>query len=192
MPRLWTETIEEHRRAVRDAILDTTASLVAEHGFRSVTMSRIAEHVGIGRATLYKYFTDVEAILLEWHQQQIARHLVELEEARDRAGGAVARLQAVLETFAALSGEGREHHDGELAVILHRHHQVAAAQQRVRDMLTEVIAGGAAAGELRDDVSPHELALYCLHALSAAGSLPSKAAVRRLVAVTLDGLRRRA
>ena len=27
MPKLWTETLEEHRRAVHDATLDTTAAL---------------------------------------------------------------------------------------------------------------------------------------------------------------------
>jgi len=54
----------------------------------------------------------------------------------------------------------------------------------IRDLLTE----GAAVGDVRDDVSPDELASYCLHALTAAGSLPSKAAVRRLVVVTLAGL----
>jgi hypothetical protein len=47
-------------------------------------------------------------------------------------------------------------------------------------------------GNLRDDVAPDELASYCLHALAAAGSLPSEAAVRRLVTVTLAGLRPRA
>src|SRR6266700_7593935 len=59
VPKLWKETIEAHRREVGDAILDTTAALVAEHGLRSVTMSQIAEETGIGRATLYKYFTNV-------------------------------------------------------------------------------------------------------------------------------------
>jgi hypothetical protein len=42
---------------------------------------------------------------------------------------------------------------------------------------------------LRNDVAPDELASYCLHALAAASSLPSKTAVRRLVTVTLAGLR---
>src|SRR5439155_608112 len=42
VPKLWNETIEAHRRAVRDATLDTTAALVAEHGLASVTMSQIA------------------------------------------------------------------------------------------------------------------------------------------------------
>jgi hypothetical protein len=42
---------------------------------------------------------------------------------------------------------------------------------------------------VRDDVEPEELATYCLHALAAATSLSSEAAVRRLAKVTLDGLR---
>jgi hypothetical protein len=50
VPRLWTQTIETHRREVRDAVVDTTAALVAEHGLLSVRMSQIAEATGIGRA----------------------------------------------------------------------------------------------------------------------------------------------
>jgi hypothetical protein len=55
----------------------------------------------------------------------------------------------------------------------------------IRDVLTE----GLGTGDVRDDVAPDELASYCLHALTAAGSLPTEAAVRRLVTVTLAGLR---
>ena len=67
VPRLWNETIEAHRRAVRDAILDTTWALVCEYGLRSVPMSQIDGETGIGRATLSKYFPDVEARLPAWH-----------------------------------------------------------------------------------------------------------------------------
>src|SRR5829696_4700292 len=88
VPRLWNETIEAHRAAVRDAILDTTAELVTENGLLSVTMSRIAEKTGIGRATLYKYFPDVEAILLAWHERHVSGHLEHLAELRDQAGDA--------------------------------------------------------------------------------------------------------
>ena len=77
VPKLWTDTIQAHRREVRLAVLDVTAALVAEHGLRSVTMSQIAEKTGIGRATLYKYFPDVEAILLAWHERQITGHLAD-------------------------------------------------------------------------------------------------------------------
>jgi len=189
VPKLWNETIKAHRREVRDAILDTTATLVAEHGLRSVTMSEIAEDTGIGRATLYKYFSDVEAILLAWHERQISGHLAHLAEVRDQAGDGVERLEAVLEAYAFISHQSHRHRDSALAAFLHRGRQVARAQQQVHDMIRDLLAEGAKTGDFRDDVAPDELASYCLHAVSAASSLPSKAAVRRLVGVTLAGLR---
>jgi AcrR family transcriptional regulator len=188
VPRLWTETIQAHRQAVCDAILDATWALVAEHGLLSVTMSQIAEQVGIGRATLYKYFPDVDAILLAWHERHVAGHLQQLAEVRDQPGSAGQRLEAVLEAYALISHH-RQHHGSEVAALLHRHDRVARAQRRLHDLLRELLIEAAATGEVRDDVAPEELASYCLHALTAAGSLPSKAAVRRLVTVTLAGLR---
>jgi AcrR family transcriptional regulator len=192
VPKPWNETIEAHRREVRDAILDTTAALVAEQGLRSVTMSQIAEETGIGRATLYKYFSGVEAILLAWHERQITGHLEYLAEVRDQADDAGERLEAVLEAYALISHESHGHHDTELAAFLHRDEQVARAQQQLRAMIRDLLTEGAKTSDIRDDVAPDELASYCLYALTAASSLPSKAAVRRLVTVILAGLHRRA
>jgi len=194
MPKPWNETIEAHRAAVRDAILDTTAALVAEHGLRSVTMSQIAEKTGIGRATLYKYFSNVEAILFAWHERQITDHLEYLAEVRDQAGDPSERLEAVLEAYALISHDIphhsiHQHHNAELAAVLHRSKQATRADQQLRDMIQDLLAEAAETGDLRDDVAPDELASYCLHALTAASSLPSKAAVRRLVTVILAGLR---
>ena len=187
MPKLWTETIEEHRRTVHDATLDATAALVREHGLASVTMSQIAAAAGIGRATLYKYFPDVEAILVAWHDRHITRHLRQLAEARDAAAGPAGRLEAVLTAFALIQ---HQHHDTELPVaLLHRGEHVARAQQQLRDLVSDLLAAGAQAGVVRTDIAPGELASYCLHALTGAGSLPSEAAVRRLLGVTMSGLR---
>jgi AcrR family transcriptional regulator len=186
VPRLWTDTIDAHRQEVREAILDTTAALVSEHGLRSVTMSQIAEETGIGRATLYKYFSGVETILVAWHERQVDAHLQQLADVGRQAGDTADRLAAVLEAYALIA---HEYHGSELAPLLHRGEHVARAQQHLRAFITGLLSEGAQTGELRSDVAPGELATYCLHALSAASSLPSKAAVRRLVAVTLAGLR---
>ena len=185
MPRLWDETIEAHRRAVRDATLDTTAALVAEHGLASVTMSQIAEQTGIGRATLYKYFPDVEAILVAWHERLVTGHLAQLASVRDRPGRVGERLEAVLETYALIL---HEHHGGELAALLHQGAHVARAHQHLSDFICDLLTEGATSGDVRDDVTSEELTSYCLHAITAATSLPSKAAVRRLVSVILAGL----
>jgi AcrR family transcriptional regulator len=185
VPKLWNETIEAHRRTVRDATLDTTAALVAEHGLLSVTMSQIAEETGIGRATLYKYFSDVEGILVAWHERQIAGHLEHLAEVRDKGGEPGERLEAVLEAYALIC---HQHPDTELAAHLHRGDYVARAQRQLSDFIRELLTQAAEAGGVRDDVAPNELASYCLHALTAASSLPSKTAVRRLVRVVLAGL----
>lgn len=189
MPKLWNDTIEEHRREVREAILDTTIAVVTDSGLLSVTMSQIAEETGIGRATLYKYFPDVESILRAWHQRQITSHLDQLAAARDGERDPAQQLAAVLEAYALIAQGSRGHHDTELAALLHRDEHVAGAEQHLRDMIRDLVAAGAKAGAIRRDVQPGELANYCLHALTAAGNLSSKTAIRRLVDVTLAGLR---
>jgi AcrR family transcriptional regulator len=186
VPRLWNETIEAHRSAVREATLDTTAALVAEQGLASVTMSLIAERTGIGRATLYKYFPDVESILVAWHERQIKTHLAHLFHVHDETGDIGKRLAAVLEAYALMQHEHPVH---ELASFLHRGEHVARAEQHLTEFLKSLLAEGAATGRLRGDVAPGELANYCLYALAGARELPSKAAVHRLVQVTLTALR---
>ena len=196
VPRLWDDTIEAHRTAVRDATLNAAAALVAQHGLRGVTMSQIAEATGIGRATLYKYFPDVEAILLAWHERQIAGHIAELAKLRAKAQDPGDRLEAVLEAFARIHFDLAQHHPPglpshgtELAALLHRGEHVARAEKQVKEFVRDVVSDAASSGQLRNDVAPEELASYCLHALTAASALSSKAAVRRLVAVTLAGMR---
>jgi AcrR family transcriptional regulator len=77
---------------------------------------------GIGRATLYKYFPDVEAILVAWHERQVTAHLAQLADLRDQGGDANQRLQAVLEAYALISHDRFSHqHPGpEVAALLHR------------------------------------------------------------------------
>jgi AcrR family transcriptional regulator len=186
VPRLWNTTIEAHRAAVRDATLDAVGALVAERGLAAVTMSGIADAVGIGRATLYKYFPDIEALLLAWHERQVSRHLEQLTEIRDRAGDPASRLYVVLHAYALIF---QTHPSGEQVVMLHRSSHVAHAQQRLHTFVRDLLTEAAHCGDVRDDIPTDELAAYCLHALSAAATLPDHDAVDRLVALTLTCLR---
>lgn len=152
-------------------------------------MSRLAEATGVGRATLYKYFPDVDAVLHAWHERQVTRHLIQLRQIREQPGTAADRLTAVL---AAYAGMTRHRHDGAvnntIAAALHRGPHAVAAHQQLTDLIRDLITDAAAAGHVRTDVPAGELAGYCLHALTAATGLGSEAAVRRLVTVTVAGL----
>ena len=189
MPKLWTETIAEHRQEVREAILNSTIALVEENGLLSVTMSQIADATGIGRATLYKYFPDVETILHAWHEREINAHLDQLRALRDRPGSPRERLAAVFRAFAHIAQGSQGHRDTELAAVMHRGHEMLRPEAHLRDLVIELLKEAAASGDVRHDIAPQELATYSLHALSAARTLQSKAAVDRLVDVTLAGLR---
>jgi AcrR family transcriptional regulator len=189
VPKLWTATIEAHRREVRTAVIAATAALVVDHGLRGVTMSRIASEAGIGRATLYKYFPDVETILSEWHQDQVAKHLTRLQAVRSHPGTARERLAKVLEAFAHLTRAPSQHTAAaDLVASLHAGDRLSKPETELRELLTSLIDEGVEAGELRGDVPANELALYCLNAAAGARYAESQAAVRRMLDVAMTGL----
>jgi AcrR family transcriptional regulator len=186
VPKVWTDTVEEHRRAVRDAALDATAVLVADHGLRSVTMGQIAEATGISRATLYRYFPDADAILVAWHERQVNRHLAHLTAVRDAHAVATERLAAVLDAYATIL---HEHHSTEGAAALHRGEHVARAQDSLACFVADLISDAAVAGTVRSDITAAELTSFTLNALAAARTARSRAAARRLAVLVLAGLR---
>jgi len=63
--------------------------------------------------------------------------------------------------FALLSLGSRDHHDAELAAFLHRDERVVRAQHQVHEMIRKLLVEAGKTGDVRDDVSPDELAGYC-------------------------------
>lgn len=49
----------------RDSLLDVTARLYAEHGWRGTTTRRIAEAAGVNEVTIFRRFGSKEALLLQ-------------------------------------------------------------------------------------------------------------------------------
>src|SRR5215210_4011579 len=97
-------------------------------------MSQIAEETGIGRATLYKYFSGLEPILIAWHERHVAEHLEHLTKLRDQPGEPAARLEAVLHAYAQISFE-RHRHGRELAALVHQHQHVAGPEHELLNIL---------------------------------------------------------
>jgi len=187
MPRIWADTMEGHRRQVNDAILDATADLIGEQGPLSVAMSAIADRAGIGRATLYKYFPDVESILVAWHTRDFGGHLHRLEALSEAD-------EVTLNDLAEfVYSQRRNHpHHGAADVVAPLAHTLAGAagvldgaiEREIIDVLTALLIRLADRKEARDDQDPELLAQWLLHATHAPSDLDDKA-VAQLVADSL-------
>ena len=184
MPRIWADTIDSHRRQVHDAILDATADLIVENGPMSVAMSTIAERAGIGRATLYKYFPDVESILLAWHERDFAGHLSHL-------AGLAESPSLTLDDLIAFVRSNRDRHsrDRVTDVVGTIAHAVAGTGEGVPDTVERAVVDALSAvldqlvrrNEVRTDLSADDLARWLFHAIHAPDALDSSAVVELVV-----------
>ncbi|OYU83092.1 MAG: TetR family transcriptional regulator [Flavobacterium sp. BFFFF2] len=67
---------------MQDKIVEKATELFLKHGFKSITMDDIAEHMGISKKTIYKYFSNKEVLI---------EASVDLEHGKIKAG-----MQAVI------------------------------------------------------------------------------------------------
>ena|SRR5437763_938899 len=118
---------------------------------RKLGVSRTWLYDAIGPATLYKYFPEVDAILLAWHEQQVRRHLEQPDELRDRTTGVRERLEAVLEAYALIQHERvqHEHDHPDLAALVHRSEHVISAEQHLEGFVRDLVAACAEGGDVR-------------------------------------------
>ena len=187
MPKIWADTVDQHRSEVRDAILEATGELATEVGERALTMSEIAARAGIGRATLYKYFGDIESILAAWHQRMISLHLAHLRDVIANEDDPQRRLVAA----ATRHAETIHQHHHASAIILRpassseQATTVADGKNQLIELFTELATAAQAEQPESIPLPPAEFANYLIHALAAAATAESKASLRRLVSLTL-------
>ncbi len=179
MPKLWDDTIESHRDAVCDAIYAATAAIVASQGLARLTMSGIAQEVGIGRATLYKYFSDVDEVVAAWQHHAIDAHLTELHEIAQRAGDPGSALRAVLAAYV----ETRRVHP-EAVMLAHAAPHMDHAHGHLEGFIASLAA---AARPKRSRVDPQEFARFAVAAAGAAAG-QSRAAAGRLLDLIVSAL----
>lgn len=70
MPRIRAENIAEHKALTRRQILEAAQELIAEVGSAEISLGEIASAVGIGRTTLYEYFTDRDDVIASLVEEQ--------------------------------------------------------------------------------------------------------------------------
>jgi AcrR family transcriptional regulator len=98
VPRISAASIAEHVANQEVAVVDAARRLFAERGIAAVSLSDIAEEVGLKRTSLYRYFPTKSHILQRWFDQVMtplvdqSRRIVEEENTPARR-----RLEAWLD-----------------------------------------------------------------------------------------------
>jgi AcrR family transcriptional regulator len=83
------QPIENNRRTPRQAraaetvsaIVEAAAQILESGGLTAFTTNRVAERAGVSIGTLYQYFGDKNAVLLELARQEMAAALAEIQRA---------------------------------------------------------------------------------------------------------------
>lgn len=71
MPRISADSVAEHVAHQQQAVFDAAIELFVERGYGAVTLGDIAAKVGLARNSLYRYYPDKAAILVEWFRAEL-------------------------------------------------------------------------------------------------------------------------
>lgn len=92
----------------RDAILDTSAKLFSERGYKEVSIRDIAQACGMTNAALYYHFKNKEDLFLAMLQRDHEQTLVALREAANGPGDLRTDLKRLVAQYATITCQRRQ------------------------------------------------------------------------------------
>ena len=92
----------------RDAILDTSAKLFNQYGYKEVSIRDIAQACGMTNAALYYHFKNKEDLFLAMLQRDHTRSIEALHEAAHGPGDLREDLKQLIARYAEITGERRQ------------------------------------------------------------------------------------
>ncbi len=81
MPRLWADSVDEHRILVRRRLVDAFVELLDEGPMEDVTVSAVAARAGLARSAVYNYVDHVHDLVLLHAEEMIEEWLAPLRDA---------------------------------------------------------------------------------------------------------------
>ena len=129
MPRIRATSIDEHKALTRSALLDSAKVLISDAGTAEIPLGEIALAAGVGRTTLYDYFTDRDDLIATLVEQELPGVIEVLIAAAPQSGTAGERLATLAVGTVEFVASDRV-----LGLILHREvgRMGLEAQQRIR------------------------------------------------------------
>ncbi len=159
---------ERRRVETRERIIRSALSLFAERGVTATTVEDITNAADIGKGTFFNYFPSKEHILADICQLQMGK----IREVVSRAIHSRQSMQRVLYELASIITAEFSRWPALVQHILvpslssdSMRQQMADDLERDRRMLAELMEVRQKRGEIRDDLTPLELALQFQRAL---------------------------
>jgi TetR/AcrR family transcriptional regulator, fatty acid metabolism regulator protein len=143
----------------RERILDAAVRVFARQGFHATRVSDVASAAGVADGTIYLYFKSKDALLVSLFESRVERLLAFLQTELPRMITASEKLERIVQVQLGLL-EGERDLAEVITVILRQStklmKQYAAPKfNAYLEAIAGVVAEGQAAGEIRNDVSPH-------------------------------------
>ncbi len=172
MPKIIGGSLREHREQTRRRLFDALSSLMADHGFDTITLADIAATAGVGRTAVYNHFADKEALLVAFIADETDRYAAMLQHRLDEIDDPVEQLRQYVRAQVRLDHDAqfpgpdlRTMVSRQTAARLRDH--VVAFESVLRGVLQRGIAAGAFPAQDLDTIVP--LVNACLSAHAPAG-----------------------
>lgn len=136
----------------REAILKAAADVFARDGF-VIALDRIAVEAGVGRATLYRNFSNRSVLALAVFEQNVSRFEQLAQKVPETPRGFRFMLDALAEDIAAHAALGQA------LAFTDSGDELGELRDRVVNVLDRFRSAGIDAGELRVDFSRDDIAL---------------------------------
>jgi AcrR family transcriptional regulator len=172
----------------RDRLLASAVRAFSQEG-PNVTLDAIAKEAGVGIGTLYRHFPTREALIEAAYRNELAR-LCDAAAQLGESLPADAALREWMDRFLDYMRTKRGMADALRVVIASGADPFTESRARMVAAAAELLAAGAAAATIRDDVQPEDVMASLSGISLAAGAPEQQQQAERLLDLLMDGLRR--
>ncbi|MDB4933952.1 MAG: Fatty acid degradation regulator YsiA, TetR family [Labilithrix sp.] len=154
-----TAAKKRRSRDKRDRILKAAVKVFARNGFHATRVSEVAKAAGVADGTIYLYFKSKEELLVSLFEDRVSKLLAFMMDSLPKLSSAPERLRAVIDMQLGLL-EGERDLAEVVTVIIRQSTRLMkefAAPKFLAylDAIAKIVQEGQAAGDFRQDISPH-------------------------------------
>ncbi|MEZ5237433.1 MAG: TetR/AcrR family transcriptional regulator [Microthrixaceae bacterium] len=144
----------DHRSRQSGAIAEAALSLILDRGASALTMAAIATTAGISRQTLYRYYPDIDAVLVGV-AELVASHDDHLEAEVRALPEPAAQLDTIVRAVATAAGHDNPEATALLATLPPKAREVLAQHEaRTTGIVVDILQTGIDRGIFRAGIEP--------------------------------------